>query len=492
MLFPSLLHAIDTYQKQCPDKLCLADSAEEICYRDYARRIVATCALLQTNGIQQGDRVVLKAKQTISYLCWCHAIQLAGGIAVPLENSAGDMRVEQILALTEASMYVGDAPLGDAKFVPYDAQSDLALSSADMTQQLPDPQQISMILFTTGTTGASKGIVVTHMSEVAVAENVMYGVSMKPDNIEIIPTPMNHSFSLRRYYANLIRGATVVLLEGIIFLQQLFDALDRYKATAIALVPAALSVIFKLSRDQIGQYNHQLDYVQFGSAPLPEADKERITRLLPDCRLYNIYGSTESGCACSLNFNSADNMPGCIGFPNRHAHFIVTDAQHNQIESSPEHIGFLAYRGAMAMEKYYNEPELTERTIIDGYLYTKDLGYIDAQGRVYMLGRDDDVINTGGNKVSPGEIEECARRYEGVEDCICGATKDAVMGEVPLLYIVAGDDLDLRALHQYLSQHLEGFKVPKRIARINQVPRTYNGKIWRAKFAEIKALRQIT
>ena len=167
------------------------------------------------------------------------------------------------------------------------------------TVVFPEKEDIAEILFTTGTTGKSKGIELNHGSAVAVAENVIDGVEMKKDNVELIPVPISHSHGLRRYYANMLNGSGVVLLGSIVFVKVVFNCIEKYHVTAIDLAPAALATIFRLSEDRLGDYKDQLDYVQLGSAPIPDQDKERLRRLLPDTRLYNFYGSTESGCSCN-------------------------------------------------------------------------------------------------------------------------------------------------------------------------------------------------
>lgn len=258
----------------------------------------------------------------------------------------------------------------------------------------------------------------------------------------------------------------------------LFQMLEKYEATSLALAPAAISIIFKLTRDRIGKYAEQLDYIQLGSAPLPEGDKDRLLSLLPNIRLYNLYGSTELGVSCALNFNSEDNQPSCIGYPTKNSIFRIIDEDGNEkLDATAEDPGYLSYTGTMKMKEYFHEPELTAATFTDGYMRSSDLGYRDEKGRIFMLGRADDVIITGGNKVSPLEVEEAAKQFEGVHDCICKGVEDALVGAVPVLYIVSEEDFEVKKLEEHLMNLLEDFKRPRRIHRVESVPRTYNGKI---------------
>jgi Acyl-CoA synthetases (AMP-forming)/AMP-acid ligases II len=484
MNFNSIVEAIRYHAAKNPGKLCLADGKGEVSYGAYYKRICGAAASLLERGIKPGDRVVAVASQTIDFLVLCHAVQMMGGLFVPLEKNVAEERICEIITKTDAALFVGNAA---PNLCPCMKLTELSQLETDTEPcRLPDADADSMILFSTGTTGKSKGILLTHGSEVAVAENVKYGLAMKEDNIEIIPVPINHSNGLRRYFGNIVNGSAVVLLDGVVFVNRLFEMLDRYHATAIAMIPAALSIVFKLSGDRLGEYNGRLDYIQLGSAALPEADKNRLLRLLPDCRLYNMYGTTEAGCACVLNFNSDENRPECIGRPTCNSSFLFVDESGDPVEATPDNPGYLACSGGMCMKGYYKEPELTAEALRDGYLYTKDMGYIDGEGLIYMLGRADDIINTGGNKIAPVEIEEIARLYSGVTDCACVPVKDPVMGQLPRLFIVADKAFDTQGLYEYLASKLEKFKLPKSIAIIPEIPRTYNGKILRKKLAELQ------
>ena len=479
MKFHSIVEAIKDYSIVKPDRLCLVDNGGSVTYKEFYRRICGTAFFLRGRGIKPGDRVVASAAQKIDFLVLCHAVQMIGAVFVPLEKNAGPGRIDDIIRKTEASLYVG--PAKTAACPAMQATELAGLESDREPCSLPEADSDSMILFTTGTTGTSKGILFVHSAEVAVAENVKFGVAMKSDNVEIIPMPINHSFGLRRYFADMIDGGTAILLDGVVFIDRLFQMLTRYRATAIAMAPSALAIILKLSGDKIGEYNGQLDYIQFGSSPLPEAEKEKLLQLLPDCRLYNMYGTTEAGCSCVLNFNGPENFPHCIGRPTCHSVISVENEAGEPIRSSESNPGYLLCSGGMCMKEYYQDPALTASTMRRGLVRSDDIGYIDKDGLIYILGRADDVINTGGNKVSPGEIEEVAGAFPGVADCACASMRDPLLGHVPKLFIVTDKPLSVERLYQFMAGKLEKFKLPKAIEIIPEIPRTYNGKIWRNK-----------
>lgn len=472
----NFLEIMKGHAQNQPSKLAVADSTIELTYQEYWNKISNGASFLKNKNVFRGEYILIKTTQTVEYVTICHAIQLSGAVCVPVEKNTKSERIIEIMKETGASKFIGDITLDE--YECYQISELFNYECEYESFDIPDVNDEALILFTTGTTGKSKGIVIKYCSEDKVAENVIYGVEMKKDNVELVPIPLNHSNGFRRYLANMVNGSTVIFADGLFQIRVFFELIDKYKVTAFALVPASINIMFKLSRDKIKNYNEQLDYIQVSSAIIPEADKNKLKELLPDVRLYNVYGSTEFGPSCILNFNSLDNRSMCIGYPAKHAIFKIIDEQGQEnLDATAENPGLIAYTGSMAMKGYYNEPELTARTVVDGYLVTSDLGYKDKEGRVYMLGRADDVIITGGNKVSPFEVEEVAKKSIGVIDCICKPKEDALVGAVPILYVVPDVNFDVKALKLQLTNSLEEYKRPRSIIEIQNVPRTYNGKM---------------
>lgn len=487
----SIVEAVARHAQTQPDKFCLADSKNDVTYRGYWECIFGYAAHLRELGVGPGDRVVVKNGQNMATAVCGLAIQLLDAIFVPVEKNAADARILEIIEAVEATCYVAAKPLEAP--CPWERLGDVLSfrdGQADYERfAFPNAEDTAEILFTTGTTGKSKGIELTHRNVTAVAENVIDGVEMQKDNVEVIPVPLSHSHGLRRYYGNILNGSSVILLDGVIFYKKLFELMDRFHATAMDLVPAALSALFKLSGDRLGDYRDQLVYVQLGSAPIPAHDREHLCSLLPHTRLYNFYGTTESGCSCILDFNAMKDKKNCIGRPTRHARFAFVDEEGRAIEATEEHPGFLSCAGDMNMKGYYRSPQLNAETIRDGYIQTKDLSYMGEDGLIYMLGRQDDVIVTGGSKVAPDEIEDAAMQFPGIADCGCIPVDHPILGKEPKLFVAMERDaaFDPAAIFQFLKDRLEAYKVPKQIEQIDKLPRTYNGKLQRKQLLAIEA-----
>ena len=483
-MYRSIVEAVFDHAKTTPDKLCLADDTSRVTYREYAEKIGKAAAVFADLGVKDGDTVVLEANQTVDYLALELALHLLRAVFVPAEKSTAPEKIAALAVSAEADVIVTNKPV--------EAEGKTSLTVSEFYEKanavtetpdfsFPDADTVSEILFSTGTTGKEKGIVLTHGNDIALAENVVYGVEMKPDNVEMIPSPMNHSHGLRRYYANMWLGATVVLLGSVLDMNRFFKNLDELGVNSMDLVPSALSVILRLSKGKLAEYRDRLRYIQLGSAPINKADKETVRELLPDTMLYNFYGSTESGCIIIYEFNHTANKENCIGHPAHNCELIIVDDDRNPIKSDAEHTGLLSSKGPMNMKGYFKDEEETAKALKGGVVYSNDIAYIDEDGDVILLGRKGDVINIGGKKVSPDEIENTAKKMEGIDDCACIPVPDEMKGSVPKLFVKMkrGTAFDQVKITEFLAASLEPFKVPKYIEEIAQIPRTFNGKILR-------------
>ncbi len=483
-MYESIVEVVEDYARRTPDALCMADKDMALTYGEAWAEAQGSACALQARGIGARDFLMVDCTQDVKYLVMKLACELCGAVFVPVEHRASGERVEKILSDTGAKLFLSDAD--------YDVPVRMASTGEVFKEGRTAPGEIlsfpkasdtAEILYTTGTTGASKGIEITHGNNIALAENVMYGTEMKPGNRELIPLPVSHSHGLRCCYANLLNGSAVVLTDGVSWAKSVFGLIEEYRVTAMDVSPSAVMVLYQLARKKFAEIAPQIDYIQVGTEALPENVKEILIENFPEARLYNFYGSTESGRTCVLDFNQDRGKAGCIGKPTRNASFIVTDDDRNPIESSKENMGLLATAGAMNMKGYWKQPELTEQIMRDGYIFTNDLGYIDEEGYVYTLGRKDDVINYKGIKIAPEEIEESVRKYPEIVDCACVPKPDKLSGQVPKLFVTVrdGGNFDKKDLFEFLKDHIDGNKMPKEVEVIDEIPRTFNGKIHRMK-----------
>ena len=373
------VHATET-----PEKVAVVVGTQETDYRTLYEKAFRYHEYLIKAGVSKGDIVVTRASQNLDYVVTYLAIHMAGGIVTSLEKNIPLVGLEQTAIRLGAKFVLlkeGEQPEGSWKNLYYNG----ALSDESYPVlpkfDVPDVEESADILFTTGTTGASKGVELSHRALVTTAENLIYGCGYKADTFLIVPGPLNHANAIRKLFTTIVNGSTICLLSGMTDMPGFYRALDYpLGIKACCLPPAAIRTIFALTNDKIGTYSDKIDFIESASAPLPESDKLRLRQLLPKTRLYNNYGSSEAASVCMYDYSKYPDRKGCVGKEMPNSHVIIADDNHKEIKSDKEHMGLLACIGDVNMKGYVNDPELTNEVLIDGIVYTNDIGYKDDEG----------------------------------------------------------------------------------------------------------------
>ena len=427
-----------------PDKLAVICGDEQCTYAELWQRVTNRIAELTAKSQKltaKSQIVCLRALPTIDYLVDYFALHRAGYVVAPLEKDMPEDTFKEI----ERQLCQHTVPEG----------------SAD-------------ILYTTGTTGKSKGVIVSHRTIVADAENLIAGQGFSHDTVFVINGPLNHIGSLSKIYPQILLGGTIIIVNGMKDLDAFFAAFQlsiiHYPLSihyATFLVPASIRILIQFSADRLAALADRIEFVETGAAAISQADMEALCRLLPNSRLYNTYASTETGIISTYNYNDGRCMAGCLGHCMPHSKLFITSE------------GLIACKGDTLMTGYVGEPERTASVLRDGTLYTADLGILDDEGMLHLKGREDDVINVGGFKVSPTEVEDAAMAFADIKDCICIAVDHPITGKALKLLVAMTDGTTLhkRTLALHLKERLESYKIPLLYEQVDTIRRTFNGKL---------------
>lgn len=478
----SILEKIYGHAQTAGGKKAIIAYDNELTYSELWQRVSRFSEYLRTRGLHKGDCVLVQTAYTASFLISLLAVHLAGAIFVPVDRTSSTEYVNRIIHTTNAklSIYCGRSGINaDCEAICFDESAMINTSPNNVSASLPCKDQSADIVFTTGTTGEAKGVEIQHGALVAGIENITEGFWVE-DNIRyLVYGPLNHTFTLRRLYALLYTGNTIVFLEGLVNIRKFFDFIDTYDINATHMNPSAVRIILSLTKDKLAAYASRLKFIEAGTAPFPETDKEKLRQLLPNTRLSFGYGCSESDAVAKFNYSEYPGKSGCVGKPTAHSTIYIVDENRKVIRSSRDKYGLVACKGPMNMKGYWGEPALTKQVITDGVLYTNDIGYFDEDGFLYILGRANEVINVGGIKVAVKEIEDQALMIPGVMECACIAVDDEMLFQVPKLFVVIDEayTYSSKSIYDALSKTLEAYKLPKYIEEIKALPKTYNGKI---------------
>ncbi len=470
-------HALRT-----PDEPAIIAEDRITTYSKLAGMIYSVNCWMRENGVGEGSCVTVQAIHDEICIAAYYAIHLAGAKLVPVEKSAASARIKEIASDTKSVMIISLAA-GDQD-IPWHTYDELrAVSStksftADTEIAYPDIDLPCEMIFTTGTTGKSKGVLMTHRHISWYAYSVAKCIEMKKGNRFLLTTPLNHAGGLRRTHLTLANGCCMVYMDGMSDLGKYFEYIAKYKVTSLYLPPVAIRILLTRTGKELYKYHRQIDFVYSSSSPLPIGDCEKLRELLPDTRLYNAYEASETPGVSAYNYNTDDIIKDCLGKANEGVELAVLTDDGN-ITSEPGVDGQICVRSRMNMKEYYLEPELTKSVNKDGWFVSSDLGHMDENGNVYYSGRKGDVINIGGYKIAPTDVEEAALLSGLVNECICVEAKDDYGVPYIKLLVVVDDaaGFDPKPLNAFLTQRLEAYKIPRRIETVDSICRTFNGKI---------------
>ena len=468
-----------------PNDIAVIANDHETTYRELADMIYSISVWLKAKGVKQGDHVVVQASHEVTCpACW-YAIHLVGAAIVPVEKTAPESRILEIATATDSSFVIAKTTLNpetisSVSWSSYDeiyAIEHKYEFTADTAIKYPDVNLVCDIVFTTGTTGKSKGVMLTHRQESLYSSVMAEIYGFKTNNRFLVAAPLNHVGGIRCTHFQLANGCCAVYTEGMGDLVRTFAVIEKHHVTSLFLPPASIRIIINRTGDRFSKFKHQIDFVSTSSSPLFASDCDGIRRLLPYSRLFNTFQATEIPGGTAYDYNKENFRPNCIGKPVRTMDFsILTEDGRFTKEAGVE--GQICAKGELVMKGYYNEPELTRSVFKDGYFVSSDIGVFDHEGYLYYIGRKDDVINLGGYKIAPTDVENLALQSGLVHECICIEDRDEYGVPYIKLLVVVEDKskFDPVALNAFLSDKLEKYKIPRVIETVDALIKTFNGK----------------
>jgi acyl-CoA synthetase (AMP-forming)/AMP-acid ligase II len=472
-----------------PDSMALSDSSGvRWSYADFDRASDDLADRLRAGGVRPNDRVLLLVENCAAAVAALHAAWKVGAVIIPFNARQTEAEVEKVInhatpaAVLMTAHVSGDAAAHGARMGAQEISG--AFGTLLMAQRTPDPdpdlQGVAVLLYTTGTTGDPKGVMLTH-------DNVRFGgVSssnlrrMVPDDIVYGVLPMSHVFGLISVLTGACYTGAHVQIEARFSAQKLYEA-AMGGVTIIPAVPQMHAMVMQYTKEQgmerLGA--PALRYVSSGGAPLDPAWKRKAEAFygLP---LQNGFGMTETSSGASATNNAIGDPDISVGpvTPGTHVRIDAEAPGGNGVDE-----GEVLVRGPHVMKGYYrNSVETAKALDAEGWLRTGDLGKIDAGGRLYILGRSKELIIHGGFNVYPPEVEAALNDHpQVIQSAVVGRTKD---GDEEVLAFVQVSDTDrptVEELRAFVKERLAGYKRPKHIVLATSLPAAPTGKLLKHK-----------
>lgn len=506
----SLLHDyLHASARRLPDKVALVAGAGRHTYAELEARSNALAHALVRRGVQRGDRVVLFLDNSVEAVVAFWGALKANAVvsmvhpqtkAAKLAYILGDLRARALVTAASHSAVFATAASHSAHletvvvagfdparhaFVRGACAWDDALGEgpADRppTRRCIDVD-LAAVLYTSGSTGEPKGVMLTHRNMCAAAASISAYLENAESDVLLGCLPMSFGYGLSQMTTAFRSGARLVLEKGFAYPAQILEVMARERVTGFAGVPT----IFAKLTETNGVRDHDLTslrYLTNAAAALPEKHLVALRTLIPGARLYSMYGQTECTRCSYLPPGDVARKPTSIGVAIPNTELWLVDAQDRRV--GPGVVGELVVRGATVMRGYWGRPEETAKKLRPGpipgeqVLYTGDLCRTDEEGYLHFVGRTDDIFKSRGEKVAPKEVEAVLHQADGVVECAVVGVPDAALGAAIKAFVVLeeGRPFDERALRRFCQERLESFMVPTLFEPRTSLPRTANGKI---------------
>jgi long-chain acyl-CoA synthetase len=393
-----------------------------------------------------------------------------------------DRELERLVerqALVDAGVEVIELPESNAEW-----QEMLAGFAVDDPMIDVPTDAVMYQLYTSGTTGKPKGVMLTHDNLFCMAEQLADAWHFEDECVVYNPYPVFHGAGILWVLMPLLRNGETIFRRGFDEVD-LLESIERYQVNITLMVPAVLNMVLNHERAQTADLS-SLQHVIYGVAPISQAVLEKAIERLPNCAFHHAYGSTESaGTITTMQWD--DHRPGTermrsCGRPFDWLEMRIVDTE-SRVSLGTREVGEVAVRGRIVMKGYFDNPEETARVVdADGWLYTGDAGFVDEDGFLYLTDRIKDMIISGGENIYPAEVENVIFAMPEVQEVAVIGVPEEVWGEQVLAVVVPHRDatVDERAVIAYCREHLAHYKCPRKVVvRHEPLPLNPTGKVLR-------------
>lgn len=347
-----------------------------------------------------------------------------------------------------------------------------------------DPGDIALMLYTSGTTGRPKGVMLSHANLIAQAEAGLDASEFhaRPHPaIGINALPMAHIFGVGVMVGGYITPSEIepgyIVQEAAFEPERFMAKIQEHRCTDVSCVPTMMAMM--MSHPNNDQYDmSSLLVISVGAAPVP-VDLSRAISEKYDCRIRQLYGMTENAGLATCDRISKPYRPGSAGLPYKDVDLRIFDDNDNEMPAGQA--GEIVTRGPSTMQGYFKQPDETAETMRGGWLHTGDVGYLDDEGWLFVVDRKKDMIIKGGENIFPAEIENILYEHEGIAEAAVVGAPDEKFGETVVAYVVPMADVELDAAEiiSRVKESVTPFKAPSRVYIISELPKSGVGKILR-------------
>ncbi|MEJ1161505.1 class I adenylate-forming enzyme family protein [Prosthecomicrobium sp. N25] len=500
--------------RRFPEKTALVAGARRLSFAELDALSDNLARALAARGVERGDRVVLFMDNAAETVISVFGALKAGAVFSPVNPSTKADKLAWILNNCRARALLTQARTAEVAAAARAEAPSVSLAAVAGAKALPSgfvayeeleaagpgpapvpgiELDLAMLVYTSGSTGFPKGVMMTHQNVVAAATSITTYLENTAEDVILNVLPVSFDYGLYQVLMAAKVGATLVLEKSFTFPAAIFKRIREERVTGLPLVPTMAALILQMKDIRPGDYP-TLRYLTNTAAALPPAHIARLRAIFPGTTVYSMYGLTECKRCTWLPPAELDSRPGSVGIaiPGTEAYVVDEDGR----RLPPGEVGELVIRGPHVMKGYWENEAATAKALRPGpfpwekVLYTGDLFRTDQDGFLYFVGRKDDIIKTKGEKVAPKEVETVIYQLGGVRETAVIGVPDPILGAAikAVVALEPGSNLTETEVIRHCARHLEDFMVPKYVQFRDDLPKTDTGKISRRLVAEQDAM----
>ena len=496
--------------RRTPQKTALVCGERRLTYAQLEQSCNRLAHALIAGGVDRGDRVAVHLDNSVEAVISIFAVLKAGAVVMMVNPTTKTDKLTYLLNHARAHTVILSARKATALTASLDelphlrgviytptgkltpsatGKSCVALDyllKQHATDERPPKKRaidadLAALLYTSGSTGKPKGVMLSHFNIVSSSRSITTYLENTPEDVILNVLPLSFGYGLSQMLTAAKFGGTLVLERSFTYAHTVIEKMIQERATGFPLVPTLAAVLLQMD---LTKYDlSKLRYITCAAAALPTEHIVQLRNLLPNVKIYVMYGQTECTRVTYLAPEQIDSRPESVGrgMPNEEVY--IVDRQGRRVE--PNVVGELVVRGSNVMRGYWQLPDETERKLRPGplpgekVLYTGDLFRMDDEGYLYFLSRKDDIIKCGGQKVSPKEIENILYSHSAVAEAAVVGIPDRVLGQAikAVVALKADQTATERELLRHCAARLEDFMVPQFVEFRDSLPKSSNGKI---------------
>jgi len=497
--FNNFYELITFQAKKRTKKVALFVDEEKITYGEILDSVDKLAAYLASQGVKKGDKVALFLRNSPEFIYSIFAASKLGAIVIPintflkedelsyiLEDSGSSVLIASTIhdkvvnssnasALCQFILWEGDSVSQGEQNHSFDEAFNTEISVEHTATALEDT---AVLIYTSGTTGKPKGAMLSHKNIFSNGRSGAMTIKVKPKDRGIVFLPMFHSFTFSiGVMLPMQVGMSIVIIKSIQPFSNIFKQTLMKRVTIFFGIPDVYNALAKAKLPWYFMWFNSIRAFISGAAALQPKTLEAMSKKFKRATLLEGYGLSEASPAVSMN-TFKKQKAGSVGTALYGYEMKVVDEEMNEVDYGM--IGEIILKGDNVMQGYLNRPTATEETIINNWLLTGDLGYMDDEGFLFIVDRKKDLIISKGINVYPREIEEVIDGFDGVSASAVIGIIDDRSGEVPIVYIELEEGVerfDEVGLKKYMKEFLANYKIPKQIHLIKELPKNATGKV---------------